>query len=289
MYEEISDRIGVENFWPWGPSVGDLNADGFQDVFIASGMGYPFRYGVNSVLINDRGRRFRDAEFILGIEPRRDESTSAPWYEINCDEPEYPVDPYASPVRQGINHLKFNLRKEVVRILPRLRSRFGPPLHLACPGHDGEIQVMGARSTRSAAIFDLDDDGDLDIVTNEFNSEPMVLMSNLAKQKGQSLRFLKVRLEGSAGPAPQTEPGSNREGIGARVIVKAGRSSYTQVMDGKSGYLSQSILPLYFGLGDAPKIDSIEVHWPSGRIQIVDAPIKMNSLLVIREPAADRR
>ena len=36
--------IGAENYWPWGPSVGDLNADGWDDVFIASGMGFPFRY-----------------------------------------------------------------------------------------------------------------------------------------------------------------------------------------------------------------------------------------------------
>ena len=37
-FEEISDRIGAENYWPWGLSVGDLNADGWQDVFIASSM-----------------------------------------------------------------------------------------------------------------------------------------------------------------------------------------------------------------------------------------------------------
>jgi hypothetical protein len=45
-------------------------------LFIASGMGFPFRYGINSMLLNDRGRRFADAEFVLGIEPRRmDEPT----------------------------------------------------------------------------------------------------------------------------------------------------------------------------------------------------------------------
>ena len=39
-FEEISDRMGVENYWPWGPSVGDLNADGWQDVFIAASMNF---------------------------------------------------------------------------------------------------------------------------------------------------------------------------------------------------------------------------------------------------------
>ena len=51
--------IGVENYWPWGPSVGDVNADGWDDIFIASSMNYPHRYGINSLLLNDRGEKFR--------------------------------------------------------------------------------------------------------------------------------------------------------------------------------------------------------------------------------------
>lgn len=288
-YDEISDRIGAENYWPWGPSVGDLNADGFQDVFIASGMGYPFRYGVNSVLINEGGQRFRDSEFILGVEPRKGGRTSTPWFELDCEEPKYSADPDLNLVAQDFNYLKFHVRKAVVWTMPWLRSRFGPQLLPDCQGRDGSVMVMGALSTRSSVIFDLDNDGALDIVTNEFNSVPMVLMSDLAERKGQSLHYLKVRLEGSAGRVDQLEPGSNRDGIGARVVVKAGASTYTQVMDGKSGYLSQSLLPLYFGLGDADKVDSIEVYWPSGRTEIVDTPIKINSLLAIQEPAVERR
>ena len=45
--------------------VGDLNADGYPDVFVGSSMNFPFRYGVNTVFLNDRGEKFRDAEFIL--------------------------------------------------------------------------------------------------------------------------------------------------------------------------------------------------------------------------------
>ena len=68
---------------PWGPSVGDLNADGFDDVFIASGMNFPFRYMVNSVKLNDRGQRFVDAEFALGIEPRAG-GVAVPWFELDA-------------------------------------------------------------------------------------------------------------------------------------------------------------------------------------------------------------
>jgi hypothetical protein len=81
-YREVSESLGVENYCPWGPSVGDLNADGFDDVFIASGMNYPFRYMVNSVKLNDRGRRFVDAEFVLGVEPRR--GLIVPWFDLDA-------------------------------------------------------------------------------------------------------------------------------------------------------------------------------------------------------------
>jgi hypothetical protein len=43
-------------------------------------------------------------------------------------------------------------------------------------------------------------------------------------------------------------------------------------------------MPLYFGLGDAAKADSVEVSWPSGKKQVVTEQIPSNGLLVITEP-----
>ncbi len=234
-YREISDRIGAENYWPWGLSVGDLNADGYQDVFVTTSMNYPFRYQPNTVLINDRGERFRRAEFILGVEPRRDGQTARPWFDLDC----------AGTDRHS---------------------------HRLCANAEGPVQVWGALGSRASVIFDLDGDGDLDVMTNEFNGEPLVLVSNLA-QSDHEFSYLKVSLEGV---------GSNRNGIGARVMVEADDAVYTQVLDGKSGYLSQSVKPLYFGLGDADTVDKVRVHWPSGTEQIVESP-QINRLLQIRE------
>jgi len=238
-FEEVSDRMGVETYWPWGPSVGDVNADGWDDIFIASGMSYPYRYGINSLLLNNRGEKFVDAEFVLGIEPRKNLYT--PWFEINCSDPQE---------RQAQEKLDSKV----------------------CIGQSGESIVMAPRSSRSAVIFDLDNDGDLDIVTNDFNSEPQVLVSNLAHRK--PIHWLKIVLIGTS---------SNRNGLGATVRVQAGGQNYTKYNDGKSGYLAQSVLPLYFGLGESEKIDRVEVDWPAGHKQVLTTGIKENQTLEIRE------
>jgi hypothetical protein len=233
-FAEVSDRIGAENYWPWGLSVGDLNADGWQDAFVASSMNYPFRYGVNSLLLNNRGKQFLDSEFILGVEPRKDRRTSTLWFELDCDGADR-------------NH----------------------PL---AEGRKGKVKVWAALGTRSSVLFDLDEDGDLDIVTNDFNSAPMVLVSDLAEKT--DLHYLKIDLVGKK---------SSRQGLGAVVTVKAGGLQSVQANDGKSGYFGQSVAPLYFGLGEAAAADEIRVRWPTGKTQVVEGPVAANQKITITE------
>ncbi|MCH1522938.1 MAG: ASPIC/UnbV domain-containing protein, partial [Arenicellales bacterium] len=197
-------------------------------------MNLGFRNAINSALLNNQGEGFLDSEFILGVEPRRDGRTAAPWFELDCD----------------------GADRE----------------HKFCQGRSGVVEVWGALGSRSSVIFDFDNDGDLDIITNDFNSEPLVLESDLTKQK--SIRFLKVRLIGS---------NSNRDGLGAKVILQAGDRQLIRFHDGKSGYLSQSSMPLYFGLDNQEVIDKIEIDWPSGKKQTVAGPIKTNQTLTIKE------
>ena len=145
-------------------------------------------------------------------------------------------------------------------------------LHQLCKGRGGKYAIWASVGSRSSAFFDLEGDGDLDIVTNEFNGPPLVLVSNLSDRK--EIRYLEVRLVGTV---------SNRDALGATVRVWAGDQVYTRYNDGKSGYLSQSSKPLYFGLGEADAVSRVEVTWPSGRTQTISEGIQMNSLLEIVE------
>ncbi len=190
---------------------------------------------MNSLLLNDGGKTFIDAEFILGVEPRREGRTATPWFELDCTGKD--------------------------------------SKHALCAGRDGRVMVWAALGSRSSVIFDIDQDGDLDIVTNDFNSPPMVLVSDLS-QRNTNLRHLRIVLRGTR---------SNRDGLGACVEVTAAGKKLTQVHDGQSGYLSQSAMPLYFGLGTAELVEQVVVHWPSGAKQVQTGPIPSNQQLVVVE------
>jgi hypothetical protein len=235
-FEEISDKIGAENYWPWGLSAEDINADGYDDVFITSSMNFPFRYGLNALKLNNRGAGFVGVECIMGVEPRPDGRVFTPWYELDCSGADRDVPD--------------------------------------CEGLFGRIEKKSPLGSRSSVVFDIDGDGDLDIVTCDFGSEPLVLLSNLSAKR--DIHYLKLNLVGTK---------SCRDGLGAIVKIQTGTRTYTKVYDGLSGYMSHSLYPLYFGLDDADKVDTIEIIWPSGQVQVLDGPIEVNRLLTITEKA----
>ena len=162
-------------------------------------MNYPFRYAANTLLLNDAGRKLLDSEYVVGVEPRQGGVTAAPWFELMC-----------SSRDKG---------------------------HRLCGSSRGRRVIWGALGSRSSVIFDLDQDGNLDIVTMEMNQPPMVLNSNLSKKK--EINYLEVALVGSK---------SNKSRVGATVRVIAGNDAYTKKQDRKSGYLSQSLYPLTLAL-----------------------------------------
>ena len=148
------------------------------------------------------GKCFANTEFILGIEPRQREVR--PWFDLECD---------------GADRAHDICRGERGPVLAD--DTLSPEERHKGAARHGHVTGWASRASRSAAILDLDGDGDLDIVTNNYGDVPQVFISDLA-QRGP-VHFLKVRLVGQR---------SNHDGIGAVVTVKAGGRTQLQVNDG---------------------------------------------------------
>ena len=125
---------------------------------------------------------------------------------------------------------------------------------------------------RGAAYLDFDNDGDLDLLIMANNGSARLLRND----KGNQNDMLRVKTVGTR---------SNRDGIGARVILKTndGERLLGMVKTGSS-YLSQSELPLTFGLGKPDKVRtiSLEVMWPSGRKDAI-SDVKPNQFITVQE------
>lgn len=128
--------------------------------------------------------------------------------------------------------------------------------------------ISERRNSRGAAVGDLDNDGSLEIVVNNMNDAPSLL-----KNSGEKKNWIILQMAGRQ---------SNRSGIGARVtVITEKRKQIDEVRSGGS-YISQNDLRLHFGIGDAVKVERIEVAWPSDRKEAF-LDVKANQVVVLEE------
>jgi hypothetical protein len=110
------------------------------------------------------------------------------------------------------------------------------------------------RASRGVAAGDLFNDGNVDLVIEDLAGSPMILRNNGIAGR----HWVSFELQGSK---------SNRLAIGARLKIVAGGLTQTEEMHSGGSYLSQNDLRVHFGLNTAKKIDSLEIRWPSGKIE----------------------
>ncbi|RMG41003.1 MAG: CRTAC1 family protein [Planctomycetota bacterium] len=117
---------------------------------------------------------------------------------------------------------------------------------------------------RGAAYADIDADGDLDLLVVENGGAARLLRND----RRNAHHWLRLKLVGRR---------SNRDAIGTRVVAHVGDRRLTRWVMPTRGYLSQVELPVTFGLGDADRVDRLEIRWPLG------------ARTVLKDVSADRR
>lgn len=128
-------------------------------------------------------------------------------------------------------------------------------------------------NSRAVVYLDLDADGDLDMVLNNYH-EPAVVLRNNSERLGH--RWLTIKLVGD--PEQQT----TRDAIGARLVLTLSNGTTVwREIHGGVGYLTMHPKEQYFGLGDSYTAD-VTVHWPSGE-KLRFADLKANNRYVINQ------
>jgi hypothetical protein len=155
--------------------------------------------------------------------------------------------PYAEPP-----HLFHNRAGRFVDIATQVGAEFASP-----------------KIGRGAAFADIDSDGTLDVLVTA-NGGPAKLYRNRVTAGNRALR---VTLVGTK---------SNRNGIGARVKARTGTTWLSRMVRSGSSYLSQSELPVTFGLGRRAGADEIVVDWPNGTRDTI-GPLEAGRAYVITE------
>jgi hypothetical protein len=134
---------------------------------------------------------------------------------------------------------------------------------------------------RGFAVGDFDNDGNLDAIVNCVNAPPQLLRCDSTLKRS----WIKIRLVGVK---------SNRSGIGAR--IKAVAQTGSPLLNAKPGaplaqidevrscnsYYSANDLRIHFGLGEAKKVDLLEIRWPSGVVDTLK-DLDVNRLYVVQE------
>ncbi len=140
---------------------------------------------------------------------------------------------------------------------------YAQPPHLFLNLGNGKFQDVVATSGadfaaprvgRGLAFADFDGDGDVDLLLTTNNGPAHLFRNDL----NSGNRFLRLHLTGTK---------SNRDAIGAVVRIYHGGETQMRTLRAGSSYLSQSELPLTFGVGKADRIDRLTVEWPSGGTQ----------------------
>lgn len=230
-----------------GVDAGDYDNDGDLDFFVAN-----FQLENKNLYRND-GSYFPDVSFKSGLGEATLNYLSFGTFFFDCDNDGW-QDLF---VANGHVHDNIEVYDKLATYAQQAqifhnegKGRFVEQTAAAGPGL--AVPYVG----RGAAYGDYDQDGDLDIALMS-SGRATALLRN---EGGNTGHWLQVQLVGKQ---------SNRDGVGAKVYVQAGQLRLFQQVKAGSGYQSTNQQALHFGLGQHAQAARVEVHWPSGAVQVV--------------------
>jgi enediyne biosynthesis protein E4 len=135
--------------------------------------------------------------------------------------------------------------------------------------------ITEPKSSRGMATGDLWNDGRISAVVSNMNAAPSLLLN----QTRYANHWIAIETKGTK---------SNRDGLGAKIRVKAGSRILVDEVRSGSSYISNSDRRVHFGLGAVDKVDWIEIRWPSGLTEVYESP-KADTILKLTEGSGKAR
>lgn len=221
-FSEIGQLAGVAaTDWSWSSLFIDLDHDGWKDLFITNGYGKDIT-NLDFIVYGDKSQ-------IMGM----DEASVKERQKLLNEIPGISVHNYV----------------------------FGNHHDLTFEDKTEEWSSLKPTFSNGAAYADLDNDGDLELITNNIDEPASIWQSNLNQSAlFNGNHYIRVEFNGSE---------KNREGFGTKIkITHHGLSQY-QYFNPFRGYLSSMEPRMLFGIGADPKVDSLEVIWPDGKRQLL--------------------
>src|SRR5229473_2636768 len=263
-FTDVSDASGVGKPEAKGMGVvlADFNNDGWPDIAVANDS-WP-----NFLFINKHDGTFEDVSLVSGIAASEDGR-----YEAGMGIDTADVDGDGWPDILQLNgamldniqlyHTEVTYKEPLLMFRNLGKGQFEKVSHLLGP--DFVRPIAG----RGVATADYDNDGDMDIVTNNRGDYPSLLRND----GGNVNHWLTVLLIGTK---------SNRDGIGASLKMSSEGFMHVEQAKNGMGYMSASDPRIHFGLGQRTKVDSLEITWPSGQVdRVTNVPI--DRIIAVKE------